>query len=68
MNRADYAAVLKEVEGELTEQNGTFMDMFGKKSEKELKEALYIAAIALMAADRLYSNITKQEFDSIKDA
>lgn len=67
MNRFDYTTILKEIKNELTEPGGTFEDMFGKKSEKELEEACYIAAIALTAADRLYSNITKNDFDSIKN-
>ena len=68
MNRADFREIMTEIENELTEPGGTFEDIFGKKTEKELQEMRYIAAIALYAADRLYSNVTKNEFDSFRNA
>ncbi|MDD3277834.1 MAG: hypothetical protein PHG16_02965 [Lachnospiraceae bacterium] len=62
MNRADYHKVMDEIMGEIRETEGTFQSVFGKKSEKELEEISYIAGIALFAADRLYSNVTKVDY------
>jgi len=59
MNRADYMSLLDEIMHELKEENGTFTDTFGKKTEKELEELRCVAAIALMAADRYYARQTK---------
>ncbi|MBQ8579057.1 MAG: hypothetical protein IJ449_13990 [Clostridia bacterium] len=63
MNRADFSSLLDEVMREFTEEGGTFMDTFGRKTEKELSELRIVAAAALMAADRYYSRLTKTEFE-----
>lgn len=68
MNRIEYAELLEEIESKLTEAGGTFQDMFGVKSEEEMKEVRYIAAIAMVTADRLYSRATQADFDSTKNA
>jgi len=62
MNRADYMSLLDEIMHELKEENGTFSDTFGKKSEEELAELRCVAAIALMAADRYYARQTKMAY------
>lgn len=62
MNRLDYHQLLEEVEKELTMPGGNFDAMFGH-DPKTLEQARYVAAVALVAADRLYSRLTKIEFD-----
>ncbi|MBE6658075.1 MAG: hypothetical protein E7604_06480 [Ruminococcaceae bacterium] len=62
MNRADYMSLLDEIMHELKEENGTFRDTFGAKTEEELGELRCVAAIALMAADRYYSRQTKMAY------
>ncbi len=62
MNRADYMSLLDEIMYELKEENGTFSDTFGKKTEEELAELRCVAAIALMAADRYYARLTKTAY------
>lgn len=62
MNRADYMSLLDEIMHELKEENGTFSDTFGVKTEEELAELRCVAAIALMAADRYYSRQTKMAY------
>ena len=59
MNRADFKGLLDEIMHELKEENGTFADTFGHKTEDELEELRCVAAIALMAADRYYARQTK---------
>ena len=63
MNRLDYQTLLDDIMKELSAPRGTFQDMFGQKSEKELQEIRFIAAVALSAADRYYSRLTRMEFD-----
>ncbi len=63
MNRLDYVNLLKEIDDEIGAPKGTFQSMFGAKTKEELEEIRYIAAIALVAADRFYSNLTKTEFE-----
>lgn len=63
MNRADYAKLLDEITNEILEPEGTFQSSFGTKTEKEIEEIRYIAGIALFAADRLYSNLTRIDFE-----
>lgn len=63
MNRLDYTELLKEISDEISAQKGTFQSIFGSKTEKDLEEIRYIAAVALVAADRYYSNLTKLEFE-----
>lgn len=57
MNRADYTKLLDEIADEISEPEGTFWASFGPKTEKEMEEIRYIAAIALFAADRFYSRL-----------
>ena len=64
MNRADYEGLLNEVMDELSEPGGNFQGIFGAKTESELAELRYIAGIALCAADRLYSGLTRIEFQN----
>lgn len=63
MNRLDYTELLKEISDEISAPKGTFQSIFGLKTEKDLEEIRYIAAVALVAADRYYSNLTKLEFE-----
>lgn len=63
MNRLDYTKLLKEINEEISAPKGTFQSIFGSKTEKDLEEIRYIAAVALVAADRYYSNLTKLEFE-----
>lgn len=62
MNRADYTELLQDVERELTMPGGDFDALFGH-DPKTMEQARFIAAVALTAADRLYSRLTKQEFE-----
>lgn len=62
MNRLDYQELLKEVEHELLMPGGNFDALYGHDPET-LEQARYVAAVALVAADRLYSRLTRQEFD-----
>ena len=62
MNRLDYSELLKEIENELLMPGGNFDALYGHDS-KTLEQARYVAAVALVAADRLYSRLTQQEFE-----
>ena len=62
MNRLDYKELLEEIEKELRTPGGNFDELFGH-DPKTLEQARYVAAVALMAADRLYSRLTRQEFE-----
>lgn len=62
MNRLDYTQLMAEVEKELTMPGGNFEAMFGN-DKKTLAQAKLAAAVALTAADRLYSRISLQEFE-----
>lgn len=62
MNRLDYTQLMEEVKKELTMPGGNFEGLFGKDAET-LKQAELIAAVALVAADRLYSRLTKAQFE-----
>ena len=64
MNRADYEKLLNEVMEELANPSGIFQGTFGAKTESELSQLRYVAGIALCAADRLYSNLKKIEFQN----
>ena len=64
MNRADYEILLNDIMGELANPGGIFQGTFGAKTESELAQLRYVAGIALCAADRLYSNLTKIEFQN----
>ena len=63
MNRADYTRLLDEIANEISEPKGTFQSRFGAKTEKDMEEIRYIAGIALFAADRFYSNLTRIDFE-----
>ena len=52
MNRLDYALLLEEVEKELAMPGGNFEALYGG-DPKTLEQARYVAAVALVAADRL---------------
>ena len=62
MNRMDYARLLEDVEKELTMPNGNFDARYGHDPET-IEQARYIAAVALVAADRYYSQLTLQDFE-----
>jgi hypothetical protein len=61
MNRKDYADLLADIKRELSIPGGHFDALFGT-GETTIKQAEFIAAVALTAADRLYSRITKDDF------
>lgn len=61
MNRQDYTELLQDIERELTMPGGHFDALFGH-DPKTLEQARFVAAVALTAADRLYSRLTLQEF------
>lgn len=62
MNRLDYTQLLQEIEKELLMPGGNFDALYGH-DPKTLEQARYVAAVALVAADRLYSRLTRQEFE-----
>jgi len=62
MNRFDLAELMDEVEKELTMPGGNFDTLYGL-DEKTLEQARLITAVALTAADRYYSRLTRQEFE-----
>lgn len=62
MNRLEFHELLEEVEKDLAMPGGNFDEMFGHDPET-LKLARFVAAVALAAADRFYSRLTRQEFE-----
>jgi hypothetical protein len=58
MNRTEYNEILKELMGEIEEKGGNFVALYGN-DEKTIKDAKFIAAVALMAVDKYYSTLTK---------
>lgn len=62
MNRLDYHQLLQEVEKELLMPGGNFEALYGN-DPKALEQARYVAAVALVAADRLYARLSRMEFD-----
>jgi hypothetical protein len=62
MNRKDYTDLLADIKRELSMPGGHFDELFGL-DEKTMKQTEFIAAVALTAADRLYSRITKDNFE-----
>lgn len=62
MNRLEYQELLEDIDRELQMPGGHFDAMFGH-DPKTLEQARFIAAVALTAADRFYSRLTKQEFE-----
>jgi hypothetical protein len=62
MNRKDYTELLADIKRELSMEGGHFDALFGTR-EDTMKQADFIAAVALVAADRLYSRITRDASD-----
>lgn len=62
MNRLDYSELLQEIEKGLLMPGGNFDALYGH-DPKTLEQARYVAAVALVAADRLYSRLTRMEFE-----
>ena len=62
MNRLDHQQLMEDVERELTMPGGVFDALYGH-DPKTLEQARFIAAVALTAADRLYSKLTRQQFE-----
>jgi hypothetical protein len=62
MNRRDHTELLAEIKKELSTKGGTFDTLFGA-DEKNMAQAEFIASVALTAADRLYSRISKTNFE-----
>ena len=58
MNRAEYYSLLDDVCREIQEKGGNFDGAVGL-SRLSADDIRSIAAVALMAADRHYSNVTK---------
>jgi hypothetical protein len=58
----DYTELLAEVRKELTMPGGNFAGLFGQ-DPNALHQAEMIAAVALVAADRLYSRLTRSDFE-----
>lgn len=61
MNRSEYYGLLADIEHELTLPGGHFDALFGH-DEKTLEQARFVAAVALMAADRFYSQLSRLAF------
>jgi len=62
MNGKDFDRIMATIRRELEEPNGVFQRRFGSKTPEQLEELEYIAAVALMAADRHYAYRTEQAF------
>jgi hypothetical protein len=62
MNRKDYAELLADIRRELSMKGGNFDERFGT-SEETMRQVDFIAAVALTAADRFYSRLTRREFE-----
>lgn len=62
MNRFDLQGLMEEVERELRTPGGNFDALYGL-DPKTLEQARFVTAVALMAADRLYSRLSLQEFE-----
>jgi hypothetical protein len=61
MNRKDYTDLLEDIKREISMPGGHFDALFGT-DEKTMQQAEFIAAVALTAADRLYSKLTRDDF------
>ena len=61
MNRSDLAALMKETEDELFRPGGNFDTLFGHDEETK-KQARFVMAVALTAADAYYSRLTSEAF------
>lgn len=64
MNRSEYRQVLEEVMRELEEPKGAFSETFGPYQEEEQKKIRLIAGVALCAADRFYSRLTRVQAEA----
>lgn len=61
MNRLDFTELLDDVMRELTMPGGHFEARFGKEASM-LRQAEFVAAVALTAADRYEARRTRQAF------
>lgn len=61
MNRFDLAALMKETETELFRPGGNFDTLFGHDPET-VRQARFVMAVALTAADAYYSRLTSIRF------
>ena len=61
MNRFDLDALMKETETELFRPGGNFDTLFGHDPET-IRQARFVMAVALTAADAYYSRLTSLEF------
>ena len=61
MNRFDLAALMKDTETELFRPGGNFDALFGHDPET-VRQAKFVMAVALTAADMYYSRLTSMEF------
>ena len=61
MNRFDLAALMKETETELFRPGGNFDTLFGHDPET-VRQARFVMAVALTAADAYYSKMTSDAF------
>jgi hypothetical protein len=60
MNRTEYDKLLKDIWNEIEASNGNFENAFGSCENEAEKQALRrVAGVALMAADRYYSNLSR---------
>lgn len=61
MNRFDLARLMEKTETELFRPGGNFDTLFGHDPET-VKQARFVMAVALTAADAYYSTLTEMEF------
>ena len=61
MNRFDLEALMKETETELFRPGGNFDTLFGHDPET-IRQARFVMAVALTAADAYYSRMTSDAF------
>ena len=61
MNRFDLASLMKTTEEELFRPGGNFDTLFGHDPET-VKQARFVRAVALTAADAYYSRLTSDAF------
>jgi len=59
MNRTEFHAMLDAVCADIAEQAGNLQDEFDTQRRRE--DIRLLAAVALMACDRYYSELTKQQ-------
>ena len=61
MNRTDLASLMKDTETELFRPGGNFDTLFGHDPET-VRQARFVMAVALTAADAYYSRLTRDAF------